>query len=113
MMFIDIQYYYVENQLIVRELATLSNNIVRHFVFLPPVEYTKLSEKDKRLFNWLNRNFHKFYYYAGDIPYTMLDEILDGMENERLFCKGHGKHEWLKSKGLKSYMIDEKMMSLR
>ena len=113
MLFLDFQYYYVDKELVIKELATLSKHVVSHYVFTPPCEFTKLSDKDMKQFLWLSKNYHKFLFYSGDVPYQRLTQILETMRYERMFVKGLEKYLYLKNLGYKVYLLDEKMESLK
>ena len=91
----------------------MSKHVVSHHVFTPPCEFTKLSDKDMKQFLWLSKNYHKFLFYSGDVPYQRLTPILETMRYERMFVKGLEKYLYLKNLGYKVYLLDEKMESLK
>lgn len=95
---IDIQYFLDnDGEIIVKELAVVSEDNSNLKVFKNPFPWTMLTKKRRKSNFWTTTNHHGIHWNYGHIPYSELPIILASLCNnfEQLFTKGHEKREFL------------------
>ena len=107
--YVDLQFFNLEDQFVVKEFAALTSNMkLTHYVFKPPVNFACLTQKDKRQVKWVERNYHKISWNGGYVPYKYAGEIIKkGLRNfENVFVKGVQKVNYLQSLGIVAQNIE-------
>lgn len=104
--YIDIQYFKIQNQIIVKELCILIDGRIAHYLFKCPFNFDFLSDFDKRHVKWVENNYHRLKWSSGHTPYSELDKILAALKGLFL-SKGAEKCDFLRNKGLAIANIDD------
>ena len=85
-----------ENSFIFKEVSFLNlrkTALPTCYLFKPPLVFSKLTETEKCLTEWLERNHHGIAWNSGDIPYHRLRRIFEicSQGAEKIYVKGHQK----------------------
>ena len=79
-----------KKSLIIEELSVCSANTIDTILFLPPVQFNKLSKEEKNAYNWVSKFLHGLRWDKGEYPYSYLDQIFDSIRlrkpNSHFFC---------------------------
>lgn len=101
--YVDFQCFKHGNYYIIKELAILDGQTpcLLHFVFKPPFNLSRLSDKDRKQADWLKLNYHKIPWQVGYVNYGRVFEILkQGLRNaKKIYVKGEEKKYLLESFG--------------
>lgn len=95
---VDVQGFKTEgNEFIVKEIAILCNNKIQRLLIKPPFPFYKLTVKERKQVNWIQRN-RKIYWCEGVTPYLNYQNfIADNIKDKCIYVKGLEKVLWLKS----------------
>lgn len=104
--YIDIQYFKVQDKIIVKELCVMIDNAIAHYLFKCPFDFNFLSDYDKRNVKWVESNYHQLKWSFGHTFYSELDKILASLDGVYI-CKGVEKCNFLRSKGIAIDDIDD------
>ena len=95
---LDLQYFLDNNgDVIVKELASVSNDNRNLKIFKNPFPWSMLSPKRQKTNHWTTKNHHGIHWNYGNIPYSELLLILTSLThtNDQVFTKGHEKKMFL------------------
>lgn len=111
-MYIDFQYFYTNEKIIIKELAIFDENSkFSHYIFLPPTAFSLLNDKEKKKIKWLENNHHNLKWNDGYIHYKYLPNILKRELNsklsEKIYVKGLQKKKFLEQYGIKSTNLED------
>jgi hypothetical protein len=94
---VDIQYYPVNGDQILKEATalSLSNDTFKHYVFCSPVHFNEISAKDRKTARYINEELGVVHFDCG---VDILQAFLDNIPREALLIvNGHVKKQLLKS----------------
>ena len=117
-MYVDFQYFHVDDHIVVKELAIFDENFkFLHYIFLPPFPITLLSAKEKRKIKWLETYHHNLKWDFGFIDYKYLKDILkielSTKFYEKVYVKGLKKKMFLELYDIKSINLEELGMNFK
>lgn len=92
------------NEFVVKELATVPLNSGEQpliFLFKPPIPWNELPARYKSVNLWLERNYHRLSWSAGDVPYDEVEDVLREVLHDAstIYVKGQQKQQWLEQFG--------------
>lgn len=106
--FADVQFFKVNGHFIVKEFASVSeNSLVAHHIFQPPANI-KLSFKDQKNIEWLQKNHLGINWSSGTTPYGKLNAVIcENLKDKVVFTKGLQKTNFLKIHGVNAYNVED------
>ena len=110
--FIDVQYFIVSGELIVKELAIPRSQSLAHNVFKPPYKFSLLNEKDKKNIRWVEKYHLNLPWCEGTTPYADLNKILKKPKGS-FVTKGKEETVWLNEHGVRTKEIEMKRFQIK
>ncbi|XP_043284952.1 uncharacterized protein [Venturia canescens] len=100
---VDVQGFQYHN-FIVKELAVAPLNSPDYplvFLFQPPTPWSEIPARYKGVNLWLERNYHRLRWSAGDVPYDEVENVLRSVlrDASTVYVKGEQKQRWLEQFG--------------
>lgn len=76
MIFLDMQCFYSDGELVPKELAVYDGEQLSHYIFKPPCAFRDLSDSCKKQIVWLENNYHGLKWSRGFTPLSEISRIL-------------------------------------
>lgn len=109
MLFADLQYFRVNGELVLKELAVYNSRekALSHWIFKPPFSFACLTEDEQKAVRWVERNHHQLRWTRGDVSYKELRRILADIR-EPCYVRGREKSLWLWQRGVEAFDMESK-----